>query len=171
MDDLISAWEHFTGVLKCYGNAYSSLNEPCSSERIRQAERDLGFELPEPLVRLLELSNGQKPDTDGIFKSVSGWNRYRRQIFLDVESIVAVYRHYVEDELLVKQFPGEIPFAAEHRSTCWDEVFTIHRETRKVSLIWTSAPDPTLPPDWQFNRFGRGEDLAGFLRLQGMLYR
>jgi hypothetical protein len=122
-------------------------------------------------VRLLELSDGQKPDTPGIFKSVSGWDRYRRQIFLDVESIVAVYRHFAEDELLMASFPGEVPFAAEKRSSCWDEVFTIHRETQKVSLVWKSAPDPFLPPDWQLSRFGRGEDLADFLRFQVKLYR
>jgi hypothetical protein len=141
------------GLLKCYGKALASLNEPCPPERIRQAERDLGFELPPSLVRLLELSNGQKADTDGVFKSVSGWNVYKRLIFLDVESIVAV-----------------VPFAAEKRSTCWDEVFSIHRETQKVSLVWTVAPDPFLPPDWQFSRRGRGETLADFLRWQVSLY-
>jgi len=171
MEDLASAWEQFTGVLKRYSKAFASLNEPCPSEKIRQAERDLGFELPELLVRLLELSDGQKPDTPGIFKSISGWDRYRRHIFLDVDSIVAVYRHYVEDEQLMAQFPGEVPFAAEKRSSCWDEVFAIHRETRKVSLIWTSAADPTLPPEWQFHLFGRGETLADFLRWQVTLYR
>lgn len=171
MEDLVAAWEQFKGHLKLYTIASSSLNEPCSSERIRQAERDLGFELPESLVRLLELSDGQKPDTPGIFKSVSGWDRYRRQMFLDVESVVAVYRHYVEDELLAAQFPGEVPFASEKRSSCWDEVFTIHRETQKVSLIWTTAHDPFSPPEWQFHRFGRGEDLADFLRFQVKLYR
>ncbi len=117
MEDLAQAWEQFTGALKAYPKVYSALNEPCSSERIRQAERELGFELPEPLVRLLELSDGQKPDTPGIFKSVSGWDRYRRHVLLDVESVVAVYRHYVEDEQLMAQFPGEVPFTAEHRST------------------------------------------------------
>jgi cell wall assembly regulator SMI1 len=171
MEDLTSAWERFTKVLKCYGDAFASLNEPCPSGRIRQAERELGFELPEPLVRLLELSDGQKPDTDGVFKSVSGWNRYRRHVFLDVESVVAVYRHYAEDEDLVKEYPDEVPFASESRSSCWGEVFAIHRETLKVSLIWTTAGDPFLPPEWQFSRFGRGEDLAEFLRFQGMLYR
>ena len=59
MDDLTSAWEQFTAELKCYSRAFSSLNGPCSAERIRQAERDLGFELPQSLVRLLELSDGQ----------------------------------------------------------------------------------------------------------------
>jgi len=171
MEDLAQAWEQFTGTLKVYPKAFSSLNGPCPSEKIRQAERDLGCELPEPLVRLLELSDGQKPDTPGIFKSVSGWDRYRRHVLLDAESIVAVYRHYVEDEQLMAQFPGEVPFAAEKRSSCWDEVFTIHQETRKVSLIWTSAPDPFLPPEWQFSRFGRGETLAEFLRWQVTLYR
>jgi hypothetical protein len=171
MEDLASAWEQFKGALKAYSKAYASLNEPCPSERIRQAERDLGFELPEPLVRLLELSNGQQPDTDGIFKSVSGWDRYRRHVFLDIEGVVAVYRHYVEDEDLMKQYPGEVPFASESPSSCWDEAFTIHRETQKVSLIWTSAPDPFLPPEWQFHRYGRGESLAEFLRWQVTLYR
>jgi len=170
MENLASAWEQFTGTLKCYGQAFASLNEPCPAERIRWAERELGFELPPSLVRLLELSNGQKPDTEGIFKSVSGWNVYKRLVFLDVESVVAVYRHYVEDRDLMKEYPGEVPFAAEKRSTCWDEVFSIHRETRKVSLVWTVAPDPFLPPDWQFSRFGRGEDLAEFLRWQVSLY-
>ena len=106
----------------------------------------------------------------GIFKSVSGWDAYHRHIFLDVESLVAVCRSFVENEVLVKEFPGEVPFASESRSSCWGEVFTIHRETGKVSLIWTTY-DPLLPPDWQLNRFGRGETLAKFLRRQVTLYR
>jgi cell wall assembly regulator SMI1 len=170
MEDLTSAWEQFTAELKCYSRAFSSLNRPCSAERIRQAERDLGFELPQPLVRLLELSNGQQPDTVSIFKSVSGWDAYHRHIFLDAESLVAVCRSFVENEILGKEFPGEVPFASESRSSCWGEVFTIHRETGNVSLIWTTY-DPLLPPDWQLNRFGRGETLADFLRRQVVLYR
>lgn len=170
-EDLADAWRAFTEILKCYGNAPASLNEPCSAEKIREVEREMKLELPADLVELLKLCNGQKPDTRGVFKSVSGWDVYRRQIFLDVESIPAAYAAFLRDEVLVQEFGDqEIPFAAARSAHGYEEIFSVHRETQRVSLIWTEISDPFLPPEWQLTRFDRGEDLEDFLRWQIKLY-
>lgn len=167
MEDLILAWEDFRGVLKLYGKALSTLNAPCPPGTLRDVERDLRFELPESLAALLKLNNGQTPGSAGIFKSVSGWDVYCRNTFLDAEGIAIAYKAFVQDEDLLAQFGDqEIPFAASDR-----EIFSVHRENGTVGLIWTEVSDPFLPPEWQLWRFDRGKNLAEFFRRQVVLYR
>ena len=171
MQDLTAAWEEFLGVLKLYPKAFSTLNPPCSADTICDVERDLNFELPATLTALLKLNNGQILERAGIFKSVSGWDVYSRPVFLDAESMAIAYKAFIRDANLLEEFGNqEIPFAVEGRPNNFKEMFSIHRETQKVSLIWTLY-DPLMPPSWGTQRLPRGKDLGEFLGRQVALYR
>ncbi|HXO20122.1 MAG TPA: SMI1/KNR4 family protein [Thermoanaerobaculia bacterium] len=170
-EDLQLAWEGFRHVLGLYGKNLESLNEGCSAAAIAEVEAGLGIQLPPSLVQLLQLANGQKKDTPGIFKSVSGWDVYCRHAFLDLEGIAAAYRRFVEYELLLTEFgPSEVPFTADQVKGLHSEAFTVDLRDGRVSLIWTEAADPWLPPEWQVLRFTRGANLAEFLRVQTWMY-
>lgn len=171
MEGLAEAWQQLVGTTQLFPIAASLLNDPCPSDVLRDAERALGFALPDSLAELLRLNNGQKLDGAGIFKSPSGWDRYRRQFFLDAEGIATAYRSFIEDELLLKEFGDmEVPFATDRVDFAQGEVFTVNRETQKVSLIWTETYDPWYPPEWQVTRCDRGKDLTEFFRWQRMMY-
>jgi hypothetical protein len=171
MQDLIAAWEQFRGVLKLYGKALSTLNPSCPTDTIRDVERDLSFEIPEPLAAILKVNNGQTLDSTGIFKSTSGWNRYCRHTFLDAKSVGVAYKSFVESEdLLAELGDQEIPFAIAGTLDYFKEMFSIHRQTHRVSLVWTEVHDPWMPVGWQLTRFPRGENLAEFFRRQVTLY-
>lgn len=171
-EDLPAAWQGFCRKLRLYGKAIEWLNEPCSAAAIAGAEERLGFQLPPSLVQLLQLADGQKKDTKGIFKSVSGWDVYRRHAFLDLEGIVAAYEGFVEDELLRTQFgKRDIPFTADLGKDLHGEVFTVEMNDESVRLIWTGTADPWMPAEWQVSRFSRGANLAEFLRVQTWMYR
>jgi hypothetical protein len=172
MDDLRDAWASFVEILGRYGDTASYLNGPCSPEALREAELALGFPMPESLAELLKLNNGQRIEKEGkpIFKSPLKEPLYRRQSFLDARSIAAAYRAFIEDELLMREFGDrEVPFASYRDSITQGEVFTVNRDSGRVSLIWTETYDPFNPPEWQVCRFDRGKDLAEFLRQQRML--
>jgi hypothetical protein len=171
MSDLAAAWQRWVGILEIIPAAASLLNGPCPIDVLRDAERALGFAFPESLAELLQLNNGQKLDGKGLFKSPSGWDCYRRQFFLDAESIPIAYRTFIEDEFLLKELGDqEVPFASERIDFAQGEVFTVNWETQRVSLIWTETYDPWNPPEWQVARFDRGKDLAAFVEWQRMMY-
>lgn len=171
MEDLIGAWTELASVLKGYGMAFL-LNGPCPSEVIRNAERKLGFELPPALATLLKLSDGQTPDSTGLFKSVSGWDVYLRHRFLGAEGLAVAYRKFVKNGDLLELFGDqEIPFAVVGTPDNYREVFSVNRETGEVSLVETQIIDPLLPPDWQIARHRRAGSLAEFLRDQVSQYR
>jgi hypothetical protein len=124
----------------------------------------------------LALNNGQKsgaePSENGIFKSVSGWDVYERQVFLGIGGIAKAYKTFVEDEVLVDEFgTSEIPFAVAGDSSEYKEAFCINRSSQAVSLIWTQYFDPSNPPEWQVYRFERAKSLTEFIEKQIELYR
>jgi hypothetical protein len=173
MDDLRDAWASLADVLGLYDDAVSYLNGPCSPEALREAELVLGFPMPEQLAELLKLHNGQRIEKYGkpIFKSPLRAPLYRRQSFLDAQSIAEAYRAFIEDELLMQELGDrEVPFASYRISITQGEVFTVNRDSGKVSLIRTETYDPFNPPEWQVWRLDRGDSLAEFLRQQRMLY-
>lgn len=158
-------------MLRVYPSGLTSLNAPCTPPDRAHAEMALGFALPAPLQTLLDLNNGQQPNSEGLFKSVSGWDVYRRHVFLDALGIARAYQTFVADAVLLDEFGrDEIPFALCKHLTAYDEVFTIHRHTLAVSLIWTEYIDPYNPPEWQVRKFARAETLCDFILLQHHLY-
>jgi hypothetical protein len=170
-DDVIPAWEQFRSRLRIYGKALDSLDGPATAQQLLQAEADVGFALPSSLRDLLSLSNGQASGTPGLFKSLSGWDRYLRHLFLGAAGIADAYRALVADEpcrrLLGEE---EIPFAVHgHASSGY--VCSVHRGTGAVSLLKTVAHDWTLPDDWQIERKAWAPSLAAFLLDQVALYR
>jgi len=172
MENLTAVWQEFVSTLRLYGNAASCLNEPCPHSKIASVESDLNFELPIALVELLTLNNSQKSDSKGVFKSVSGWDVYRRHTFLDVESIAAVYKTFVQVKTLCEEFGDkEIPFAADALRSSPREVFSINRDDQSVSLIWTGYTDPFNSPEWQVAKFARGNNLIEFVRQQVSFYQ
>jgi hypothetical protein len=169
---LVKAWREFEGRLKIYGNALSALNSPCSGEAIAELEERLKFRFPRSLGELLRLANGQKLDRPGVFKSISGWDRYMRHVFLDAASIATAYENFVGNEVLVAEFGSrQIPFSVAGTPDSYRECFCVHAEQQTVSLIWADVNDPWLPPEWQVARYARGRDLAEFLDRQTALYR
>jgi hypothetical protein len=173
--DLVETWGQFSEVLKRYGKAYSLLNLPYSVEQIQAVEKKFNFELPGTLKSLLALNNGQQvgdeDNKSGIFKSVSGWNVYERHVFLGIEAIKTAYATFIQDPILVAEFgANEIPFAVAGSPTQFREAFCIHAKTGKVSLIWTQYVDPFNPPEWQVQKFKRGESLIQFIEKQIELY-
>jgi cell wall assembly regulator SMI1 len=74
-------WNEFLKILQCYPQLYEDLNCKCTDEDIHRAEETLAIKLPEELRLIYLTNNGQKGDADGIFKSVSGYNKYTRPKF------------------------------------------------------------------------------------------
>jgi hypothetical protein len=174
--NLAKTWERFRGVLKLYGLDASLLNPPCSSDEIRKVENKLGLELPSMLAQLLSLNDGQKLDgggaNTGIFKSISGWDVYERQVFLGVDDMGKAYRTFVGDRVLTKEFGvGEIPFAIAGSPAKYREAFCINSSTQSISLIWTQHSDLSNPPEWQVYKFSRAKSLTEFIEKQIELYR
>jgi hypothetical protein len=171
MENVATSWQEFKNVLRLYGNAASCLNLPCPSDKIAAVELALGMKLPLDLVEILKLNDGQTLERKGIFKSVSGWDLYRRHIFLDIDSIAIAYETFIQDNVLLQEFGDkEIPFAVSNQLSSYDEVFSINRDTQRVSLIWTQYIDPFNPPEWQVGKFVRGENLVEFLKQQSKFY-
>ena len=81
------------------------------------------------------------------------------------------YKAFLASEALLAELGDqEIPFAVAGTPSYFREMFSIHRQTHKVSLLWTEVHDPWIPAGWQLMRFGRGDNLADFFRRQVDLY-
>jgi hypothetical protein len=171
MSDVTEAWHAFCERIQVFPSAKNALNGPCAPETIQHVETALGFGMPDPLKQVLALNNGQRLDSIGIFKSVSGWDLYRRHVILDALSIGQAYQNFVGDEILAQEYGhAEIPFAVSGTPERYSEAFTIHRQSGAISLIWTEYPDPFNPPKWQVWKFPRAENLAEFLWMQTRFY-
>ena len=169
--DLAAAWERFCGRLRIYGKTLESLNGPCSSAEMQAAEARLGFALPGPLRHLLTLNNGQRAGTVGIFKSLSGWDIYKRHVFLSAEAVAGAYHDFVQDELLATEFGvEEIPFAVAGKAAC-GSLCSVQAQTGAISLINTEVHDWTLPDEWQVVRKRWAPTLSLFLDDQTAQYR
>jgi hypothetical protein len=173
---LVQAWEQYKSILKAYGGADALLNPPCSAQQVGEVETRLSFALPLSLRALLTLNNGQRLDEQGmakgIFKSVSGWDVYQRQVYLGIQEIEAAYKAFVDDNVLIAEFgAGQIPFAVAGSPTHYTEAFCIDFSTETVNLIWTQHVDPFNPPEWQVHKFRRAESLTEFVQRQIELYQ
>jgi hypothetical protein len=169
-----SIWAKLKEILRLYNRDESSFYPACTESDIERAESELGFALPEDLKALLRLNNGQKraEGSVGIFKSLSGWDVYRRHGFLSAAEIALAYRAFVSDAVLRAEFGAEqIPFGVAGNPEHFEEAFCIQRESGAVSLIWCAYPDPLSPAEWQVQRFPRGESLAAFLEKQIGMYQ
>lgn len=147
------------------------LNPPCATSNIEAAENDLGFALPKELTQLLVLNNGQKLEAEGIFKNISGWDIYNKLKFLDCNSIVWAYKEILNDEDLLGEFGLDlIPFATKGGKDFLGDTYAINIHTGEIFILWTEAADWTLPKEWQFGIFKRGDSLIDFIKLQTMLF-
>jgi len=174
--DIIEIWEQFRGVLKLYGDAFLLLNPPCSHSQIHEFEKLYNLPLPDMLQTLLGLNNGQiinqEGSKKGVFKSISGWNTYERHVFLSITEIKTAYETFIGDQVLLTEFGDrEIPFAVAGAPSRYREAFCIDQLTGKVSLIWTQYVDPLNPPEWQVQKFKRGDSVTQFIEKQIELYR
>ncbi len=166
METLQQLWDRFSGT-----QIKSLLNPPCPVNEIKNAETQLGFCLPEDLATILTLNNGQDLSKVGIFKNISGWNNYNKLKFLDIHGIVAARESFLKDDDLVAFFGDKlVPFSTEAGNDTLGDTYVINKETNQVFTLWTTAPDWSLPKDWQLGAFKRGESLMEFLKLQIMLY-
>jgi hypothetical protein len=173
---VVEVWEQFQSILNRYGRVYSYLNPPCSPDQILAAESLNNIAFPEALISLLCLNNGQQIGNEsfklGIFKSFSGWDAYKRHLFLGVDEIGTAYQTFISDPVLLSEFgTNEIPFAVAGSPTQFSEAFCIHSLTGAVSLIWTEYVDPFNPPEWQVQKFHRAETLTKFIAKQIELYQ
>ena len=173
--DLTQTWTHFQEVIKRYGKASSLLNPPCAPSSLSEFDDRFPIRLPELLKTLLAINNGQEVTGEGrkngIFKSVSGWDVYKRHVFLTIEGIETAYKVFIEDTVLLAEFGGsEIPFAVAGIPGQYSEAFCIDALTGAVSLIWTEISDPFNPPEWQVQKFHRADSLQAFIEQQIELY-
>lgn len=167
--DIISEWNNYKELIKPYSSL--KLNGGCSENEILQCEKILGCDFPEDLRQLYLQNNGEKENSEGIFKIVYGYDIYRRAKFLRLEDIKIVWRKLYEDkEIQDVFFPTDIPFACNFYNKSIETIFCIDSRSQNIYLLSVLAIDWTLPVDWQTSRKKRAENLVEFLQKQRELY-
>lgn len=145
------------------------LNSPSSIKEILDIEVLLGFNLPDELKNIYLNNNGQIGKKKGLFKAVSGYDVYRRPLFLSLKEMYLIWKKLCEDKDMRDYFSFTfIPFASDNKDYP-DNVFCLDVETSRVFLLWALAPDPTLPVDWQLTRIKQADSFAQFLDNQILL--
>jgi hypothetical protein len=170
-EEIGPAWERFRSRLKIYGKGLAMLQGPAPAEDVGRAEAELGFPLPGALRDILAINNGQVQDSPGVFKSLSGWDVYRRHMFLDAAAVAGAYLELVGDESCRRLLgEDEIPFGVNGTAR-FGAILSIHRVTGAVSLLRNDSLDWTLPEDWVIVRKPWAPTLASFLDDQVSSYR
>lgn len=88
----IPVWDEFLGKLKCYPGLIDDINVACTDEDIKRLENYIGIKIPDTLASIYLRNNGQKGEKEGIFKAVSGYDKYSRLKFLDIDSVASVWQ-------------------------------------------------------------------------------
>ncbi len=166
---VVLLWHEFLQVIKCYPTLFEDLNNGCEINEIEQVEKTMNLSFPSDLRSVYLSNNGQKGSQDGIFKAVSGYNKYSRPKLLDTKSIVTVWRTLSEKTYTNVFKASYIPFAADNIESA-DDVYCIDSNTGEVFLLWVLIYDPFNPIEWQINKFLKASSLKGFLSYQIALY-
>ena len=162
---ITEAWEQYCAKLKLYPTSFADLNPGCSTKDLDTAEKSLSLQLPDALRELYLKNNGQTGKAKGIFKAVSGFDKYVRTRFLDLDTAVRIWKALSEDDDVDVFEAKMIPFAADRDEYC-DDVFCMDATTGAVYLLWVGVIDPFMPAEWQTAKIARGTDLCDFLKKQ-----
>lgn len=165
--DCILMWDGFLNKLKLYPNVLQDLNEGCTLEEIITVEKNIGVKFPPDLAQIYLENNGQCVDSKGIFKAISGYDKYSRPKLLSLKSVENVWKILsIDCDVFKRRY---IPFAADNEK-CMDDVLCIDTETGEIILLWVLIYDLFSPIDWQTHSVSRGENLEEFLQRQMELY-
>ena len=164
-------WNDFLQVLQIhYPSSNDSIHSGCNLDELAVVETSLHLSIPPELQAVYLANNGQRTNTAGIFKAVSGYNKYSRLSFLPLSSVISAWNQLCDDKVDVFR-PSDIPFAASYIDVGkFDDIYCVDTLTGAVFLLWVACFDPFLPWDWQTARFFRAETLNDFLRSQSQMY-
>lgn len=123
---------------------------------------------PAQLYEIYSLSNGQNESMKGVFHAKSGVSKVSYPKYLKFEQIHPFIKTLNQIKYLDVFDSTFIPFATDSL-TSPDDVYCYDTATRKIMLLWVSAPDYFSPPDWQFNKFEVAESLERFIIDQSLL--
>ncbi len=163
-------WNTFKIKLKCFPKLFEDLNEGCKEIEIENIEMKIDIKFPLELRLLYLLNNGQKGKTDGIFKAVSGYSKFSKVKFLNLQKLLIVWQILKSYEELDVFDPTLIPFASDRDDDAIDDVYCIDSITEEIYLLWVATPDWTLPADWQTAKLKRANNLSEFIDKQLEMY-
>ena len=159
----------FINSLRCYGDVYENINSGCDDADILCAEVVINHDFPVDLAELYRTYNGQSNDILGIFKSLSGYNKYTRPCFLSLKDVCTLYKK-LSARPYIDVFDSKlIPFAVDSIETP-DDVICYDIETGVIYLLWVMITDPFTPLDWQCAKFKLSDTLDDFLAIQSLFY-
>ena len=165
----IHVWDEFVKTLECYSELFKDLNCGCTDDDIKRLENNIGVKLPDTLTSIYLKNNGQKGIKEGIFKAVSGYNKYSRLKFLNVDLVANTWYQLSQNKAIDVFKETYIPFAVDNERNM-DDVFCVDAITGEVLLLWVLVYDPLNPVEWQTTIFKRGKSLGVFLQQQIEMY-
>jgi len=165
--DILDAWNKFKDRLSLYSISEESLNPGCKLEFLSKIEAQIGLKFPNDFKSLYLTNNGQKLNDDKIFKASSGWSKFSKLYFLELEKIPIIMDKLKNVDVFDS---GLIPFAVDDMGDSMDDVYCIDSKTEEVYLLWVAAIDWTLPDDWQTSKLKRADNLIEFFENQMMMY-
>lgn len=167
----MASWNEFLNEIKRFKSLFEDLNGPCIHAEIVNAERELNLLFPEDLKIIYLNNNGQSGIETGVFKALSGYDVYKRPKLLSLRSMINMHNAFLKNSDFGAYFKNTyIPFACDDENYP-DNVFCVDSECGAVYLLWVSAPDWTLPVDWQLLKVKQTNTLEAFLEIQTMYYR
>ncbi len=167
--DIISVWNKFKDKIKLFQVFEDVLNPGCKKEDLAKIEDQLELKFPGDFKKLYLTNNGQKGKTEGIFKASSGYSKFSKLKFIEIDKIPEI-SNYLEANDVDVFTPEIIPFAADDEVESMDDVYCIDSKTGEIYLLWTLAVDWTLPADWQTSKLKRADNLIEFLESQLRMY-
>jgi hypothetical protein len=121
--------------------------------------------LPKELISLYLKCDGQSRTSKGMFQCLSGHSKVSKLRLLPINEISDVKSLLSDDKFKDIYKETDIPFAIEQGVLSGD-VLCFNEKDKKIYLLWTSAPDWTLPFDWQINRIEYVLSFDNFIDVQ-----
>jgi len=167
--DILKTWNKFKAKTTVFPDFEDDLNPGCRIEDITKVEEKMELKFPNDLKTLYLTNNGQKGKGEGIFKASSGYSKFSKLYFLDIDKILHIYNLLNANKVDVFA-PELIPFAVDDEGEPMDDVYCIDSKTGEIYLLWVNAIDWTLPEDWQTAKLKRADNLIEFIESQIRMY-
>jgi cell wall assembly regulator SMI1 len=169
MTDIVAAWNKFKDQIIVYPPFKEVLNPGSNKEYLNKIEKQMEVTFPDDFKTLYLTNNGQKSNEDGIFKASSGYSKFNKLCFLEIDKVLIIWNMLNVKEIDVFT-PEMIPFAVDGEEDAIDDVYCINSKTEEVYLLWVSTIDWTMPDDWQTARLKRADGLIEFIEYQIKMY-
>ena len=167
--DITEVWNKFKDKITLFLIFKDVLNPGCNMEDLSKLEDQMELKFPNDLKTLYLANNGQKEKVEGIFKASSGYSKFSKLKFLDIDKILIVF-HFLDTREVDVFTPELIPFAVDAEGDSMDDVYCIDSKTEEIYLLWVLTPDWTLPAEWQTAKLKRADNLIEFLASQLRMY-